>query len=121
MDERLLDLYVNNTGFYDNTTKIETYDALLDFLNITNFDAEARFDVEWSRKGILTNFHSQGEFSGEYEGEKFKISPQFDISYGEHDKINAKFTVPGYPIFLVILAGTATISVIVLRIKRKKA
>lgn len=121
MNKDFLNLWVNNTGFYDNMTKIETYDALLDYLNITNFDAEARIEVEWNRKGILNNFHIQGDISGEYEGEKFTFSPQFDISNGEHNKINAKYTVPGYPVFLVIIAAAATVSIVIMRVKRKKS
>ena len=123
MDETFLDLWVNNTGFFDPVANasVETYDAFLDWLNITNFDAEARFSVEWNRKGILTNFHVQGEVTGEYEGEKFKFAPQFDISYGEHDKINAKFTIPGYPILLVLFVGTISVSVLIYGIKKKKS
>ena len=120
MDEALLNLWVNNTGFYDNMTKIETYDALLAYLNITNFDAEARIDVEWDRKGILNNFHIQGEVTGEYEGEKFSFSPQFDISSGEHNKINANFTIPGYPVFLVIFTVISAVCIVIIRVKRKK-
>ncbi|MBN2155193.1 MAG: hypothetical protein JW776_04065 [Candidatus Lokiarchaeota archaeon] len=119
MDMKLRDFWVNNTGFYDNGTKIETYNELLNFLNVTEFDAEARFDVEWNRKGILQNFHVQWEFSGKYEDEKFKFAPVFDLSYGEHDKINAKFTIPGYQIFVVVFAGIGTVSVIIIRIKKK--
>ena len=123
MDKRYLDLYINNSGFYDPIADvpIETYTQFLDYLNVTEFNAEAHFHVEWDRHGVLKNFHIQFVIEGKYEDEKFSIKPQFDISLGEHDAINAKFTVPGYSVYLVIFAGVVTVSVVIIRIKRKKS
>jgi hypothetical protein len=120
MNNLILDWYFYNMGFNFSGTIIDTYAGFLNYMNITEFDAEAQFHVEWTTAGILNNFHAQVGLTGKYKGESFSLKPQFDISRGEHDTINAKYTVPGFPLYVLIFTGVVTVSVVIVRIKKKK-
>lgn len=122
VNENLRDDYVDSMGLYnpDTAQPIDTYAELLAYLEVTNFNIEMNIHAEWSLSGILENFHAELVIDGDYEGDHFKILPEFDISKGEHSSINSRY-IPGFSIYLVILAAVSTVSVIAIRIKKKKA
>lgn len=121
VNANLRDDYVDDLGLYypNSSTPIDTYGDLLTYLEITNFNIELNIHAEWSLSGVLENFHAELVIEGEYEDNKFKILPEFDISKGEHSSINSRY-IPGFSTYLIVLAGVSTVSIIAGRIKKKK-
>ncbi|MBN2156788.1 MAG: hypothetical protein JW776_12165 [Candidatus Lokiarchaeota archaeon] len=123
MNKTIVDknIYAMNITNPVTETRMETFDELLGLLNITNLDFGVNAHVEWDRKGILKNAHIDFTLEGLYDGHSFKITPVFDISIGEHDRINTGYaTIPGYSPYLIVLVGIAAVSGILLSIKKKK-
>ncbi|MHA1111164.1 MAG: hypothetical protein ACTSRE_08675, partial [Promethearchaeota archaeon] len=123
MNETILDknIYALNLTNPVTTTRMETFDELIGFLNITELDIGLNGHLEWDRDGILKNAHIDFTLEGVYDGYSFKITPTFDISIGEHDEINTGMKIPGYSSLLIVLAGLVTVSGIIIRMKKKKA
>ena len=86
---------------------------------VTELDLEFDVHLEYTSNGILNNFHIGYEASAKYDGDSFKMAPQFDISRGEHNRNNSKYTIPGFPVYIVLIAGVATATVIIIRVKKR--
>lgn len=122
MNEDILDTAIVQMGLENPFTldPFNDFDDVLTFLNLTDFDMEFDFHLEYTNNGILNNFHYGYEVGGKYEGDAFKIAPQVDVSRGEHNRINTKYTIPGFPVYLVIIAAVGTVSILLIRIKKRK-
>jgi hypothetical protein len=122
MNQTILDenIYAANLTNPETMTRMQTFDELTGFLNITDLDLSVNGHLLWDRDGVLKNLHIDFTLEGKYEGYSFKITPQFDISAGEHDKINSAYKIPGYSSLLVLAVGLVTISGIVVVTKKFK-
>ncbi len=121
MNKTILDvnIYAANLTNPETLTRIETFDELIGFLNITDLDIGLNGHVQWDRDGILKNAHIDFTLEGIYDGNSFKITPVFDISVGEHDKINTGYQIPGFSTLLIMLVGLITTTVIIRIVKKK--
>jgi len=123
MNETILDknIYAANITNPETAERMETFDELLGFMNITNLGVECNGHVQWNRKGILENAHIDFTIEGLYNGYSFKVKPVVDISIGEHNRINTAYgVIPGYSPYLIAFTGIITISVIIIGIKKRK-
>lgn len=121
MNETILDknIYAANITNPETAIRMQTFDELLGFLNITALDIELNGHLQWDRHGILKNAHIDFTFEGVYDGNSFKINPLFDISVGEHNKLNTGYKIPGFSPLLIMLVGLITVAGIV-RVTKKK-
>jgi hypothetical protein len=121
MNRTILDsnIYAANITNPTTMTRMATLDEFLGFLNITELDLALNGHLQWDRNGILKNVHMDFTAEGVYDENYFKITPTFDISIGEHDKINTGYNIPGYSTLLVLVVGLVTTSGIIFWTKKK--
>lgn len=95
-------------------------------MNVTVPTITSTDGVTYDNNGILQNIHAEFDFAWTINGTSVEFYPQFDISNGVHDSINAKWnpsgasSIPGYPIWLIGLASLGGMMAIILSMKKKK-
>jgi hypothetical protein len=125
------DIFFTTTGIATNVE--DMLDGIEDdFGNVFNFDtstiwAHMTFHWKYYESGILEDFHIQVGLSVETDdGEALEFKAVFDISEGEHETANTKFTgdsslfgdIPGYETVFLLVAAASTAFFLYIR-KRK--